>query len=256
MRNFFVLAFFLIALHPTLGQKEVSVKTIDQIKRSIVPIVCGYLDDAKAFQVAQIAGTGFLIDQNGRFITDAHVLDNWDRIRATRHDCSAAIYIPDHGWSHFEPHVAFHYFPFVECQTDSTVDLAVCQPIQNPFRSVVKENITVVYFDNQVWPEGTAIAFVGFPLESTAPINSKGFIGGFQIVGENNSGFDYIVDKAAWPGASGSPVYLGNGKVIGIIRERGQNEASGLAWARSASVIVDFLSKHPASEDQNQQKNP
>jgi hypothetical protein len=124
--------------------------------------------------------------------------------------------------------------------------LAVCQPVENPFTSKrVKENIAIASFDIQTWPEGTPVAFTGFPLESSTPISSKGFIAGFQIISEGTAGFDYAVDKAAWPGASGSPLYLANGKVVAIMRAAGENAGSGISFARSAVVISDFLSKHP-----------
>jgi len=254
IRSFFIFTFFFVLPYPALGQKDVSVKTINEIKRSIIPIVCGYVDEQNAFQIAEVAGTGFFVDLNGRFITDAHVLDGWDEINRTRHPCFPAIYIPDQGWNwkSFEPQFHFQWFPFIGCESDSAVDLAVCHPNENPFTSkrVLKKNIAVVSFDLQTWPEGTAIAFTGFPLESKSPISSEGFIAGFQLISESIKGFDYFVDKAAWPGASGSPLYLANGKVIGIIRQRGQNAGSGISLARSATVISDFLSKHPYTTKQ------
>jgi V8-like Glu-specific endopeptidase len=109
----------------------------------------------------------------------------------------------------------------------------------------LKENITIVAFDLQTWPEGTAIAFTGFPLESKSPVTSKGDIAGFGAITETIAAFDYSIDRAAWPGASGSPLYLSNGRVIGIVRAAGENLGSGISYARSAAVISNFLSKHP-----------
>jgi S1-C subfamily serine protease len=264
MRNLIVFGLFFVVLHPTRGQEGVSVETIEDAKRVIVPVICGFLDDNKQFQISFVAGTGFFVDFYGRFVTDAHVLDNWEEAMKTRHACYPAIYIPDQGWDWKEFHSSFSFqvFEFLPCEKDVRVDLAICQPKENPFRSkrILRSNIAVALFDTEMWPEGTAVAFSGFPLESKNPITSKGFVGGFTTIGskiaEGITGFDYFVDKAAWPGASGSPVYLANGKVIAIMRSAGENANSGISWARSATTIVDFLSKHPYGERQPQANKP
>lgn len=84
------------------------------------------------------------------------------------------------------------------------------------------------------------------------PITSKGFIGGSVGGLPNAHWFDYVIDKAAWPGASGSPLYLANGNVVGMIRAAGQNAGSGISWARGTTVILDFLAKNPYTEKQAQ----
>jgi hypothetical protein len=260
MRNFIILALFFIVSYPTSGQEGVPVKAIEDAKLVIVPVVCGYLDESNEFKISFVAGTGFFVDVNGRFLTDAHVLDHWDEAMKTKHTCFPAIYIPDRGWDWKEFHIRFSFqvFEFLPCEKDETVDLAICQPKQNPFTSkrILRSNIAVASFDTQMWPEGTAVAFSGFPMESKNPITSKGFIGGFMGITEEIAGFDYVIDKAAWPGASRSPIYLANGKVIAIIRSQGTNQNSGVSWARSASTIVDFLSKHPYGETQPQTNKP
>jgi len=252
-RNFVIFTLSLILPHPAFGQKSVSVKTISELERSVVPIVCGYVGESKAFQISQVVGAGFFVDTNGRFLTDAHVIASFPGMK-TDHPCFGAIYIPDEGWSWktFRPRFNFQWFIIRNCQTDAIIDLAICQLVENPFTSkrVLRKNITIASFDTHTWPEGTPIAFTGFPLQSKAPISSKGFIGGFEIINENAGGFDYFVDKAAWPGASGSPLYLGNGKVVGIMRVAGENQASGVSLARSSATIVDFLSKHPYTANQ------
>jgi S1-C subfamily serine protease len=54
-----------------------------------------------------------------------------------------------------------------------------------------------------------------------------------------------ILDKETWPGASGSPVYTVDGKVIGLITQRGQNEATGIAIAVDGRALSAFLKAHP-----------
>ena len=52
-----------------------------------------------------------------------------------------------------------------------------------------------------------------------------------------------VIDKSAWPGASGSPVYDGDGKVIGLVIETGLAEGAGLTYSRPIDLITDFLTK-------------
>jgi V8-like Glu-specific endopeptidase len=131
---------------------------------------------------------------------------------------------------------------------------------ENPFTSKrfpSQPNITTVSFDTTEWHPGTPVAFTGFPLQYTIPVTSIGYIGALTgIESSGTGGYDYIIDKATWPGASGSPIFLSNGKVIGIIQKRGTNEASGLAYGRSAAIIVNFLSKHPATDTKTEDQNP
>jgi V8-like Glu-specific endopeptidase len=68
------------------------------------------------------------------------------------------------------------------------------------------------------------------------PITSQGHIASYSV--RTN---EFLIDKNAWPGASGSPVYGAEGEVIGLIIQRGLGDGSGLAYARPADFIVDFL---------------
>ena len=75
--------------------EPISVQTIEGIKHSIVPVICGYTDKNNKFQVAFVAGSGFFVDTSGRFVTAGHVVfDDWETIMKKTHPCSAAIYIP------------------------------------------------------------------------------------------------------------------------------------------------------------------
>ena len=70
---------------------------------------------------------------------------------------------------------------------------------------------------------------------------------------------EMIVDKSAWPGASGSPVYASDGAIVGLLIQRGFNDASGIAFARTSVYISAFLAKNKAErqrETEQQQKEP
>lgn len=247
MRYFLVLALLISAPYRSFGQEDISVKTIDQIKGSIVPVACAYIDEHNVFQVVGIAGSGFLVDAFGRFVTAAHVLDGLMSIAQTRHKCFPVFYIPDEKWTKFRKNFGVQYFSFTGCLRDDSLDLAVCQPRENPFTSgrVHKENIAPIAFDSTEWPDGTPVAFTGFPLEYAFPVTSKGVVAGKRAVPTSETYFDVIIDKSAWPGASGSLVYISSGRAVGLVLAAGVNSGSGLAYARSAAAIVDFLARNP-----------
>jgi S1-C subfamily serine protease len=224
------------------------VETIGMVKKSIVPIVCGYDDHLTGkWVIADIEGSGFFIDRNGRFVTASHVLDGLDSFQAQHpeHLCSPAIYIPDGGWGEFKKMVDFQYFVFTACQRNTISDIAICTPLENPFTSnrIPKGIIQELEFTTTEIPDGTAVAFSGFPLERTTPVTSIGSVGGKSILDDKDDWFLYTFDKSAWPGASGSPLYTVDGRVIGIIVRTGEAKASGISYARCSSAIVYLISK-------------
>ncbi len=229
----------------------ISEATIARLKHSVIPIVCGYLDETHQFHLVAVAGSGFFVDRLGRFITARHVLNNWEEISRNRHTCNPAVYIPHDGWQHaFTNTFRVESFDFTNCQVDETIDLVLCELRENPFTSArtVTSQVEPVSFSTDEQSDGTPVAFTGFPLENTVPITSKGDVAGKTGIAGTELDFDYIIDKAAWPGASGSPVYLADGRVIGIVLRGGINAGSGLAYARSATVIRRFIDKHISSK--------
>ena len=103
--------------------------------------------------------------------------------------------------------------------------------------------IRPVSFEVAAQPDGTALAFTGFPLDNTTPISAKGFVAAYHYHGTTPD--EVLIDKNAWPGASGSPLYLANGRVVGMMTKTGTGAASGLSHARAAARIVAFLRAHP-----------
>jgi len=242
----------LFIAHSSSPAQDSWVKTISTIKSSVVPIVCGYVDAKGKWIIEDIEGTGFFVDRDGRFATASHVLDGLDAFRATRsqHSCIPAIYVPNEGWAklNFKKLIDLQYFNFITCVRNSSIDIAICTPLENPFSSnrIERGLVQEVEFDTSEIPDGTPEAFTGFPLQRTTPISSVGFVGGKMTMDDSDAWFFYTIDKASWPGASGSPVYTHDGKVIGIALRSGEEKAAGLALVRCAAAIVDFLGKNPA----------
>jgi S1-C subfamily serine protease len=225
----------------------VSVETISHIKQSIVPIVCASNKD-NVFKVVHVLGSGFFVDAEGRFITANHVLEASEKMAAERTDCFPAIYFPDLGWDTYEKTVKIEWFRFASCERDAALDLAVCRPVENPLKSLktARAHLTFARFERTPQFDGTHVTFTGFPLGLVSPLTSTSIVAG--TIQNHAGGFMYVLDKTVWPGASGSLLYIPNGKVIGILLSRGIDNASGTAFGQSSPTITDFLRKHPATD--------
>jgi hypothetical protein len=134
-----------------------------------------------------------------------------------------------------------------QCVIDPRLDLAKCKAIDDPTNiSDVISKPAPVIIDDSIPPDGTRVAFTGFPLRALTPLTTRAHIAGYQV--ENIPGgvltqelriFGFILDKAAWPGVSGSPLYLIDGHAVGMVLQRGSgvetrkacpSEGSGLAY--------------------------
>lgn len=225
-----------------LGQGEpVSLNTIERTRYAAIAIVCTESAPDLPLKVREIVGSGFFINNEGYFVTAAHVLDAIDKRVEIGQPCTAAIYATVDGWTSINPTQNLKVFAFTTCIRNSQADIAVCRPIKNPFLypEVSKGVGFMALAAGPPRADGTPVAFTGFPLGNVRPVTSKGNIASYwpfeQLV---------LIDKASWPGASGSPLYIADGSVIGIVIETGKGEGSGLAYALSVAVITEFLSKN------------
>jgi S1-C subfamily serine protease len=216
--------------------QEVSTKTIARVKPSVFPVVCAALNPANAFRVIQMVGTGFLINRQGGFMTAGHVAEELSKFAAAN-NCFGAVFIA-FGSDASEDRVNTRWFRISSCASDQQLDLAACSVTQNPFEDAsLASRIAVLKLDELFhYEDGTAVAFTGYPLEMGRPLTSKGFIAARYPN-------QLLVDKAAWPGASGSPVYTAAGTVIGLLTKAGMGIGAGIAYAVPSDTMVDFLQK-------------
>jgi S1-C subfamily serine protease len=237
MRKILTCLAFILALTTWAKAEDVSIKTIETVQKSVVPILCMKTAENGTAEVRRILGTGFLINRQGAFLTAAHVVLGLKPTCGT--DSFWAIYAPTVSWQ-TRSAVLTHWFRFDECRYNEATDVAVCTPVKNPFdEKAVVTNIQPVRFGTFTkHADGSPIAFTGFPLESVAPITSKGYLAGY-FPREQWFG----IDKSGWPGASGSPVYDTKGLVIGLMIRRTASDAGGLGFARPIDPILEFLTK-------------
>ena len=228
--------------------KFVTVETIERVKNFTVPIVCGAKVADGSFKITKIIGSSFFINKQGYFLTAGHVLDNWDKINKSKGACFPAVYFPiKGGWEILSK---VRWFRFGNCVRPSDADIAVCKTTANPFTiEDVNKELDIATFETcSAVKDGMPVAFTGFPLQSLRPITSIGNIASYVKINKL-----IIIDKNAWPGASGSPVYLSNGRVIGVLTKRGINDGSGLAYAIASDFILKLFAKNKITFQQGQQ---
>ena len=214
------------------------IATVEAMKHSVAPVVCLDGDGPKS-TIQDLEGTAFFISGAGDFLTAAHVIDG---VQNHAHSCPVtAIYLPPDHWDPESSEELLAWYPFAvaNCVVERGLDVARCNPLAD--LSLRKESFVIrpVDFEWSSQPDGTLIAFTGFPLESRDPLTSRGGIAAYRRRSPDN--LDLIIDQAAWPGASGSPVYLSDGRVVGILLARGAGDGAGTAIVRPAQSLKRFL---------------
>jgi S1-C subfamily serine protease len=230
------------------------VSIVDHLKGATVPIVCvGQNPDGTAFLIP-VEGTGFFLSDDGDIVTAGHVAQGLfapGRIPA----CPIpAIYIPIGGWDETAASVDLRVSFINRCWWSDT-DIGVCNLKENPFTitAITKKPIIAV-LEGSLQQEGSVVAFSGFPLTFLQPITSQGIVGAYQGVEPKVGPKVMVLDKNAWPGASGSPVYNINGKIVGMVVQRGFNDATGLAFARTSAFIERFLAENRKARQEEDKK--
>ena len=236
----FFAALLLTVSAPASVSDSVSVETIEKMEQSIVPILCMRVDDKNQIQTRVTLGTGFFINRNGDVLTAAHVVTELQRLTSLENPCFGAIYVAKTEWKNRYRNVDtdLQWFRMAECEYRENVDMGVCKAHLNPFLDpTTNKFIRPVSLASYVrYNDGSPIAFTGFPLQFAYPITSKGYIASYDPTAKK-----LIIDKTAWPGASGSPLYTSDGKVIGIVVEQGTDKSAGLAFARPTDLAFDLL---------------
>lgn len=219
-----------------------SVSTIAQIERSVFPIVCVQRPKQNGGDdtLLSVEGTAFFIDRDGTFATAGHVIGDLTA-QGRRSPCEQpAFYLPVGGWHPEAPsfRITTFYFSQADCARDEQIDIAVCKS-QGPgeLSQRIGSEPDPLNINANLLPDGTPAAFTGFPLQAVTPITSRGFIAAYRGATDDAGPRELLIDKPNWPGASGSPIYLENGSVIGILVQRGVGEGAGITIGRPAKFI-------------------
>jgi len=241
------------------------IATIEAMKHSVAPVVCLGGDGPQA-TIQDVEGTAFFISEAGEFLTAAHVIDG---VQGHAHACTVtAIYLPADRWEPERPEEVFTWYPFVagDCALHRDLDVAKCKLLVDLSVRRGKQSFEIrpVRFEWTSQPDGTLIAFTGFPLGSRDPLTSRGGVAQYRRRQSGNNllpgelpqnTIDLIIDQSAWPGASGAPVYLSDGRVIGMLLARGSGEGTGTSVVRPAHVLQRILGPNNPGQGNSSRTN-
>jgi S1-C subfamily serine protease len=219
------------------GQNSDIAKGIETAKKTVAPIVCLVNNsNGKGVTRFRILGTAFIVDASGIFVTANHVIS--DFLTSPWKDvCVSAVTFPTAGWKRVDQDVQWLGFDTSKCQINTNFDVAVCKTVDDLSKKNVSYEVASISSDKPA--DGTTIFFTGFPLQATDPITSIGAIAGFSAQDGYNT---ILIDKNAWPGASGSPIYVPDGKkVIGMLLKTGAGDAAGLSFGVVGEKISAIL---------------
>jgi hypothetical protein len=153
-----------LAIPPSANAQGVPVHTIEAVKRSVVPIICGRSMENKEFHIVSVLGSGFLVNREGHFVTAAHVVEAWQTTTQEEQNCFPSICVAVDGWRTHEPFTVFRWMQFASCASDQEFDIAVCQILKNPFQyPETKNSISPLRLARfHAYQDGTPLAFTAF----------------------------------------------------------------------------------------------
>ena len=217
---------------------------IETIKHSMGSMDCVAVSGAEAKLVKRI-GSAFLISESGDFVTAAHVLA---AIQKEDDPCpTSVITLPVGNWQPGAPTEDMVWFPFKnsDCKIDSRNDVAECRLSGDLPARIRKLHVEAVRFVWDIPPDGTQIAFTGFPLEARDPMTFRAHVAAYRVIFPDELTPELVLDHASLPGFSGAPVFLADGTVVAILLKDGKPQAEGMSIARPVSAVREMLRKTP-----------
>lgn len=252
MRNFFLVLLFLTITHPLFAEENRLSATLLNIKPSIVAI--GIYNPTASPRIT-LVGTGFVIQPGNRVVTNYHVI-----ARPLNSNQNEGYLILSGLGDKTKQHQ-------VIAQKNAIAhDLAVLT-----IADTLPE--LSLYQGKDLIAEGHNIAFTGFPITQILglyPATHRGIIAAHTpvaIPADQSAQLNaaairrlaapylvYQLDATAYPGNSGSPLFLpATGEVIGIInqvhikstREAVLSEPSGITYAIPVQHLQTLLTEQP-----------
>lgn len=250
------------ALQPAAAQL---VELVQKVKPSVVVVGSWRATDNPRLG---FRGTGFVVEDGRRVLTNAHVLPE---SRADEASAPLAVAVPQRKGESAEVR------PARLLAVDRVHDLAVLA-IDGPALPALP------LAGGRELPDGSPVAFTGFPLGSAlgyAPVTHRGIVAAMtaaavpmaaaqqlsnQAIRQLRDGgnFDvYQLDATAYPGNSGSPVYdAATGDVVGVLnmvfikgsRESALSQPSGISYAIPIAHAQALLRR--AAQEQPQAAAP
>jgi hypothetical protein len=239
LRIFLVLLAALLAGTVAGAADDVGTDAVRMVTTSVAPVEC--LLPASHAAIRGVSGTAFFVNAQGYFVTARHVLAGMVALGSS---CTAVVLIPHDGWNDETSPGTREVSPFdaTTCVTDDRLDLAACRDSDDVILGAFARGFFhPVTFRTSALPDGTAVAFTGFPQGYAWPLTAEGWLSTSTPVDSLPA---LTIDGQSWHGMSGAPVYLGSGEVAGVMLAAETDDQAGLSVARPASVVVEFLRAH------------
>ena len=224
------------AIDPFIG-------AVETMKHSVAPITCLAVKGAESKLLARW-GTAFFLSTTGEFMTAAHVVLDMQKNDSP---CPVtAVILPRYKiWDPSALNEPFDWFAFDihNCIIEQDLDVAKCPLSDDPFNQKVGRDFEIVpvKFDWRIPPDATQVAFTGFPMNVRDPMTFRANVAAYRPAWRNEKIVpEFVLDRSAWPGSSGSPVFLSDGRVIGIIIASRTEEGTAMTAVRSASIVGDL----------------
>lgn len=234
-------------------QSSPGIGGVERASGAVVPIVCLIRThhDGRAIRYRSV-GTGFFVGTSGTFVTAAHVLANFtDSTKGNV--CRAAVAfspatrksagrehwsgLPASAWESAPKNVQWFPFDSAACHKNHKFDVAVCKTIRDLTRESISHGVVAI---STVRPTtGTNVFFVGYGRQA---LDSTAVSASIAGVPPSDGSYALEIDKSAWLGASGSPIFASDGtNVVGMIIKTGIGETSGRSFGVASDAIRTVL---------------
>ena len=92
---------------------------------------------------------------------------------------------------------------------------------------------------------GDLLAFTGFPMNARDPMTYRADVAAYRLVWRNEKVIAVLMlDRAGWPGSSGSHVFISEGRVIGILTAARAEERTEMTTLRQSRLFTPCFWTH------------
>lgn len=199
----------------------------------VIPPVVGLwaVGPTSGDQDLDCAATGFLVNEDGYILTNAHVVERARRCLGQSSGAKILASSPSRG---------SFAAPAVSCdviEIDNEHDLAVLKTERAVSKTLGPARDRFVTLDIAEAPVGTPLLVTGFPAFARQPVTQSGRLVRYSILRffpSEPPSRTIVIDTELRQGSSGSPVYTRSGGVVGIVESRdetGQTVAVPIQYA-------------------------